>query len=112
MQRLLPASSSAIYPIIHYYMPVNRGGLLETLDAALEFRFVDKVGLAFCDGSLTRRAFLRTNLRPSPELNECIGLIWSDRVNTAKSVGLFCRCRCFPFPKTERAAVGAVLSDD
>jgi len=40
--------------------------------------------------------------------DECIGLIWSDRVNSAKQRG----CRCFPFPKTERAAVGAVLSDD
>ena len=41
------------------------------------------------------------------------GLIWSDRVNSAQLWGCSCCCRCFcPFPKTERAAVGAVLSDD
>jgi DNA-directed RNA polymerase specialized sigma24 family protein len=42
-----------------------------------------------------------------------VGLIWSDRVNSAQLWGCSCRCPCFcPFPKTERAAVGAVLSDD
>jgi hypothetical protein len=47
------------------------------------------------------------------ELGEYIGLIWSDRVNSAQLWGCSCRRRCFcPFPKTERAAVGAVVSDD
>ena len=49
-----------------------------------------------------------------PRLDEAIsavGLIWSDRVNWARSVGCFGGLR-FLFPKTERAAVGAVLSDD
>jgi hypothetical protein len=40
--------------------------------------------------------------------DECIGLIWSDRVNLRN---LWVCCCCF-FSRTERAAVGAVFSDD
>jgi hypothetical protein len=34
-----------------------------------------------------------------PGLNESIGLIWSDRVNTAKSVGLFLSLSLLSFPE-------------
>jgi hypothetical protein len=45
------------------------------------------------------------------EAKERIGLIWSDRVNLHDRWVCFCGCFCC-FPKTERAAAGAVLSDD
>jgi hypothetical protein len=48
---------------------------------------------------------------PNIELDERNGLIWSDRVNWARFVGSFWWF-AFLFPKTERAAVGAVFSDD
>jgi hypothetical protein len=44
-------------------------------------------------------------------LDECIGLIWSDRVNL-RTLWVCC-CRCSRrLSRTERAAVGAVFSDD
>ena len=49
------------------------------------------------------------SIRPIAE--EFIGLIWSDRVNLLDL--WVCCCRWFRrFPRTERAAVGAVFSDD
>jgi len=53
----------------------------------------------------------QSQARFQTKFDECIGLIWSDRVNSAQLCGCSCRCLCL-FPKTERAAVGAVLSDD
>ena len=48
-----------------------------------------------------------------PMLDERIALIWSDPVNLRNLWGCFCCCRCFLcFSRTERAAVGADLSDD
>ena len=42
--------------------------------------------------------------------DERIGLIWSDRVNWARDLWVCSGSLRFLFPKTERAAVGAVLA--
>jgi hypothetical protein len=72
------------------------------------FEALHRKGDATCPRSYT--ATCQRHSR-SDRVNERIVLIWSDRVNSAKSVGMFCSCLCV-FSRTERAAAGAVLSDD
>ena len=40
-------------------------------------------------GPAVTDSFWRSGGQVTPDLDECFALIWSDRVNTAKSVGMF-----------------------
>jgi len=49
------------------------------------------------------------DLDPPEPLDERVGLIWSDHVNCARSVGLFLQ---FPFSEDRASSSLAVMSDD
>jgi hypothetical protein len=54
--------------------------------------------------SLGSRFYVHLPMNRSESVNECIGLIWSDRVNTARSVGLFLSLSLLLFFPEDRAS--------